>query len=62
MDAVALHVGAGLFPHGERFGIVAAAEFIGVGLANLLVKGPFKGDQMVPQTGVIPADAGIQSA
>jgi len=32
-------------------------SFIGVGIANLLVKGPFKGDQMVPQTGVIPADA-----
>jgi len=31
-------------------------SFIGVGIANLLVKGPFKGDQMVPQTGVIPAD------
>ena len=25
-------------------------SFIGVGLANLLVKGPFKGDHMVPQT------------
>lgn len=31
--------------------------FIGVGIANVLVKGPFKGPQMVPQTAVIPADA-----
>ncbi len=28
--------------------------FIGVGLANLFVKGPFKGTSMVPQTAVIP--------
>jgi simple sugar transport system permease protein len=32
-------------------------SFIGVGIANVLVKGPFKGDQMVPQTSVIPEDA-----
>jgi simple sugar transport system permease protein len=32
-------------------------SFIGVGLANLLVKGPLKGPQMVPQTAVIPQDA-----
>lgn len=32
-------------------------SFIGVGLANLLVKGPLKGDQMVPQTAVLPVDA-----
>lgn len=32
-------------------------SFIGVGLANLLVKGPLKGPQMVPQTAVIPEDA-----
>lgn len=31
--------------------------FIGVGLANLLVKGPFKGTLMVPQTAVIPVDS-----
>lgn len=31
--------------------------FIGVGIANLLVKGPFKGPQMVPQTSVIPSDS-----
>lgn len=31
-------------------------SFIGVGLANLLVKGPLKGPQMVPQTAVIPDD------
>lgn len=30
--------------------------FIGIGLANLLVKGPFQGPQAVPQTGVIPAE------
>lgn len=30
--------------------------FIGVGLANLLVKGPFKGTSMVPQTAVIPKE------
>jgi ABC-type uncharacterized transport system permease subunit len=30
--------------------------FIGIGLANLLVKGPFKGTSMVPQTAVIPPD------
>ena len=29
-------------------------SFIGVGIANLLVKGPLKGPQMVPQTAVIP--------
>jgi simple sugar transport system permease protein len=28
--------------------------FIGTGLANILVKGPFKGPQMVPQTAVFP--------
>ncbi len=28
--------------------------FIGVGVANLLVKGPFKGTTMVPQTAVVP--------
>lgn len=28
--------------------------FIGIGLANILVKGPFKGTAMVPQTNVIP--------
>jgi len=32
-------------------------SFIGVGLANLLVKGPLKGYQMVPQTAVLPQDA-----
>jgi simple sugar transport system permease protein len=31
--------------------------FIGVGIANVLVKGPFKGPQMVPQTGVIPPES-----
>ncbi|MFN8519636.1 MAG: ABC transporter permease [Chloroflexota bacterium] len=31
--------------------------FIGIGIANILVKGPFKGPQMVPQTGVIPAES-----
>lgn len=32
-------------------------SFIGVGLANLLVKGPFKGPHMVPQTSVLPTEA-----
>ena len=31
-------------------------SFIGVGLANLLVKGPLKGPEVVPQTAVIPDD------
>lgn len=30
--------------------------FIGIGAANLLVKGPFKGPSTVPQTAVIPTD------
>jgi general nucleoside transport system permease protein len=32
-------------------------SFIGVSLANILVKGPFKGTAMVPQTEVIPVEA-----
>ncbi len=32
-------------------------SFIGVGIANMLVKGPLKGPQMVPQTAVFPQDA-----
>ncbi len=32
-------------------------SFIGVGFANMLVKGPLKGPQMVPQTAVIPEGA-----
>lgn len=31
-------------------------SFIGVAIANMLVKGPFKGPQMVPQTSVIPPE------
>ncbi|MBX3030461.1 MAG: ABC transporter permease [Chloroflexi bacterium] len=31
-------------------------SFIGVAIANMLVKGPFKGPQMVPQTAVIPPE------
>ena len=30
--------------------------FIGIGAANLLVKGPFKGPSTVPQTAIIPTD------
>lgn len=36
-------------------------SFIGTAIANILVKGPFKGPQMVPQTGVIPPDAMLPS-
>ncbi len=32
-------------------------SFIGTAIANILVKGPFKGPEMVPQTAVIPPDA-----
>jgi len=32
-------------------------SFIGTAIANILVKGPFKGPAMVPQTGVIPPEA-----
>ncbi|MBF6606543.1 MAG: ABC transporter permease [Chloroflexi bacterium] len=30
--------------------------FIGIGAANLLVKGPFKGSSTVPQTAIVPTD------
>lgn len=36
-------------------------SFIGTAIANILVKGPFKGPQMVPQTGVIPPEAMLPS-
>jgi len=36
-------------------------SFIGTAIANILVKGPFKGPQMVPQTGVLPPDAMLPS-
>lgn len=36
-------------------------SFIGTAIANILVKGPFKGPEMVPQTAVIPPDAMLPS-
>lgn len=36
-------------------------SFIGTAIANILVKGPFKGPAMVPQTAVIPPDAMLPS-
>ncbi len=36
-------------------------SFIGIAIANILVKGPFKGPEMVPQTAVIPPDAMLPS-
>jgi simple sugar transport system permease protein len=36
-------------------------SFIGTAIANMLVKGPFKGAAMVPQTGVIPPEAMLPS-
>lgn len=36
-------------------------SFIGTAIANILVKGPFKGPEMVPQTAVIPPDSMLPS-
>jgi general nucleoside transport system permease protein len=66
LSALAMTVGAAwtIVPSWlrSRYGIneiitTLMMSFIGVSLANILVKGPFKGTAMVPQTEVIPIDA-----